>query len=214
MRKMSMLFAAALVAGTIGSAVALPGGAGAPPPSGGGSNGMPQMPSKQEIEKHIKDYLDSCSTADAEWQKVKISYKQIPSDPTEVLKSTGALPQGAKGDAAMKQFMPMARPYIDKYMGELGTFTNDVEVSVGKVKLAPAQYTFGLVVQDLAPVQIKITGKGLKAPVTVPLKASAAKTPYAKLAIEVKEGKKDDFTIEVGFGPRLCVGKMQLVVAK
>ena len=211
------LLAAAFVIGTVGIAFGGGGGAGGGGGNpGGGSNPYGGgMPSKQEIEKKVKEYLDGLPATDAEWQKIKITYKPVPSDPAEVIKGTGAVPAGGKADAAVKQYMPMAKPYIEKSMAEIGKLTNEPEFTAGKTKIVAGEYEFGIVLNDLTPVAIKISGKTLKAPAQVPLKATPAKTPYAKLAIEIKEGKKEgEFTIEVGFGAVLGTAKFQLAAAK
>lgn len=185
-----------------------PGGGGGGPtpggPGGGSGGGAAGMPSRQEIEKRIKEYLDSRPEVRAEWGRITITYKAVETDPVELLKNSGQLPPNVKPDLAAKQFLPLAKPYIEKYMGEIGKLTADVEFKYKSAKLAPAEYTFGLVMQDLTPVAVKIAGKTLRSPVTLPLRKQAVADPYATLSVLMKDGKSEgEFLIDVGFAAAL-----------
>src|SRR5205085_4441320 len=96
----------------------------------------------------------------------------------------------------------------------LGKLVGDIEFKWKSNKFVPAEYTFGVVVDgpEMVPVAIKLAGKALKAPVTIPLKATPAAQPYASLSVEVKAGKKEgEFSIEVGFGKILGIAaKLEL----
>lgn len=181
------------------------------PPGGG----YPQMPSKEEIEKRIKEEMDKLPTETAEIEGVKITYKAVPTDPLEIVKQSGQLPPGQNPDQAAKQFMPLARPYIEKNMAEIGSFVAEREVKFKSVKLKPGTYTFGVSVDmtDLVPVAVLISGGDLKKPIAIPLKNGAAKSPYATLKIELTTSKSsaNDFVIGVGFAKILGVtGKFTL----
>lgn len=179
------------------------GGGGGPTPGGpggGSGGGAAGMPSRQEIEKRIKEYLDGRPELRAEWGRLTITYKAIETDPVELLKNSGQLPPNVNPDVAAKQFLPLARPYIEKYMGEIGKLVADVEFKYKSTKLAPAEYTFGFVMQELTPVAVKIAGKTLRSPLTIPLKHQPAKDPYATLNVAMKDGKKEgELLIDVGF---------------
>jgi hypothetical protein len=184
---------------------------------GGGSNaGAAGMPSKEEIEKKIKEQFDALPERVAELGRVKITYKPIPTNPIDIVQGLGPLPQGMKPEQAVKQFMPLARPYIDKYMAEVGKLITDVDLKTKAGKLAPAEYTFGLVMDELRPVAIRLTGKSLKSPMTLPLKGTAAQSPFASLLVELKESKKEDeFGIDVGWDKVLGQpAKIQILKAK
>ncbi len=185
------------------------------PPGGGGPGGAggAGIPSKQEIEKRIKEELDKIPDTTVEWQKFKLTYKAIPTDPGEIIKNAGGLPPGMNPDQAAKQFGPMARPYIEKYLGEIGKLVADEEFKLKSTKLPAAEYTFGIVMEELTPIAIRLTGKTLKAPLTVPLKNQAAPSPHATLKVEIKESKKpEEFTIDVGFAKvQGAAGKFTLV---
>jgi hypothetical protein len=185
------------------------------PPGGGGAGAGGGIPSKQEIEKAIKEELDKIPETTTELGKVKISYKAVPSDPTEALKNSGKLPPGMKPDQAAKQFAPMARPYVEKFLAEVGKLVTEQEFKLKSTTIKPAEYTFGIVVSDpdLSPVAIVISGKTLKAPIKLPLKPQAAPGSFDKLKVEIKDGKKagEEFTIEVGFAKGLgAAGKFEL----
>jgi hypothetical protein len=228
MRSTRLLLAAALAIGMVGYAAADPGGIGGGGGGGGpggvggggggggggtGNGGTPttQMPSKQEIEKKIKEQIDNLSDSEAEWSKWKVVYKKVPSDPVEIIKSSGQLPAGGNAEAAAKQFMPIARPYIMKTMAEIGKLIANEDFTAGHTKLAAAEYGFGVLVNDdLIPVGIVLTGKSLRSPLKLPLRATAAKDPYSALVITLVEGKKDDFTLEVGFGRALSTATFKL----
>ena len=189
-----------------------PGGGGGG--SGGGGSGAAGMPSKQEIEKRIKDYLDSLPDRTAEMGRIKVIYKPVPSDPVEIVKASGQLPAGVDPEKAAKQYLPLARPYVEKAMGEIGKLIADIEFKWKSTKFVPAEYVFGVVVDgpEMTPVAIRLAGKSLKAPVVIPLKATPATQPYASLTVEVKAGKKEgEFSIEVGFGKVLAIAsKLEL----
>jgi hypothetical protein len=197
------------------SQVPPPPGGGAPPGGGGGGSGSGAgagagMPSKAEIEKRIKEELEKLPERTAELGRIKILYRAVPSDPIELLKSSGAVPPGVNAEAAAKQFMPIVRPLLDKQMAEIGKLITDEEFKVKTTKVVPAEYTFGLVMQDTQPVAIRLTGKELKQPLIIKLKGSLASTPYSSLVVEVKEvpnAKKGEFTIDVGFGKVLGAGQ-------
>lgn len=224
-RILSIALVAALFAGvapSVGLAQGVPGGGGGMPggPGGGGGgsgggSGAGGMPSKQEIEKKIKEYLDSLPDREAEMGRIKVIYKPVPSDPAEIIKATGQIPAGANVDQAVKQYLPLARPYIAKALGEIGKLIADIEFKYKSSKLVPAEYVFGVVLDESAemiPVAIRLSGKTLKAPVTIPLKPTQATQPYASLTVELKAGKKEgEFSIEVGFGKVLGIAsKLEL----
>ncbi len=181
------------------------------PPGGG----YPQMPSKEEIERRIKEEMDKLPSETAEIEGVTITYKAVPTDPLEIVKQSGQLPPGQNPDQAAKQFLPLARPYIEKNMAEIGTLVATREVKIKSVKLKPGSYTFGVSVDmtDLIPVAVLISGGDLKKPLAVPLKNGAAKSPYATLKIELTTPKSStsEFVIGVGFAKVLGVaGKFSL----
>src|SRR5206468_3763704 len=161
-RSLALTFAAALAVLAGGPSPVL---SQVPPGGGGGGAGAGGIPSKQEIEKAIKDELDKIPETTTELGKVKISYKPVPSDPTETLKNSGKLPPGMKPDQAAKQFAPMARPYVEKFLAEVGKLTTETEFKLKSTTIKPAEYTFGVVVSDpdMNPVAIVISGKSLKA---------------------------------------------------
>ena len=82
------------------------------------SQGVPPggMPSKAEIEKRIQEELDKLEDKTSEVEGVKLTYKPIPANPVDVIKASGQVPPGVDPDQAAKQFGPMAKPYIEKYM--------------------------------------------------------------------------------------------------
>jgi len=192
------------------------GGGAAGGGSGGANAGAAGLPTKAEIEKKIKEQLDALPERTTELGRVKIIYKPVPCDPAEVIKNSGQIPQGMNPDQAVKQFLPMARPYIEKYMLEIGKLVTDVELKTKTGKLVPAEYTFGLIMDDMNPIGLLIQGKTLKSPMKLPMKPSAAQTPFGSLVIELKESKKEDeFGLEVGFGKALWQpAKIQIVKAK
>jgi hypothetical protein len=160
------------------------------------------MPSKAEIEKRIQEELDKLPDESSELEGVKLTYKGVPSNPADVVRSAGGqLPPGTNPDAAAKQFGPMARPYIEKYLGKVGKLKVDREFKQKSAKIGPGEYVLGLVMDDLTPVAVTISGGSLKAPVQAPIKPGAAPaSPYDKLKIDVKAGKSaDEFVFSVGF---------------
>lgn len=165
------------------------------PPGGG-------MPSKAEIEKRVNEEFEKLPDESSELEGVKLTYKAIPSNPADVAKQAGQMPPGVDPDQAAKQFGPMARPYIEKYLGKVGKLHVAKELKQKSAKIPEGEYTFGLVMEELTPIGVTISGGTLKAPVQVPIKAgNAPATPFDKLKIEVKAGKaKDEFVFAVGFG--------------
>lgn len=165
-------------------------------PPGGGN-----IPSKQEIEKRLEEEFNKLPDETAELEGVKVVYKAIPTDPKEALKSSGQLPPGSDPEQVAKQFAPMARPYIEKYAGKVGKLTVEKEFKYRATKVVPGEYTFGLVMDDLTPVAVSITGGSLRAPLQVPIAAGKPPAePYAALKVTVVEGKtKGDFAFAIGF---------------
>lgn len=161
------------------------------------------MPSKEEIEKRVKEEMDKLPSETTEIDGVKIEYKAVPTDPLEIVKRSGQLPPGMNPDQAAKQFLPLARPYVEKNMAEIGTLTCTRDVTLKSLKLKAGTYTFGLGVDmtELVPITVIFSGGDLKKPVALPLKRGAAKTPHDTLKVELAGVKKkdDEFTIGVGF---------------
>ena len=188
----SFALAAALMFGLASSGIAQI------PPGGG------NIPSKEEIEKRIEEEFAKLPDETAEIEGARLLYKAIPTDPVEVIKASGQLPAGANPDAVAKQFLPMARPYVEKYLGAIGKLELKKEVTLKsgklKAKLAPATYDFGLVMEELVPIAIRISGGELKAPLTVPLRTEQVAEHAATLKIELRPSKvKGEFAIEVRF---------------
>ncbi|MFC1705388.1 hypothetical protein ACFL59_01030 [Planctomycetota bacterium] len=170
------------------------------------AQGMPRMPTPQEIEKRIQEEFDKLPTEKVEHEVIAIEYKAMPTDPHEIVKKAvgNQLPPGMNVDQAIKQFMPMARPYVEKWAAKLGSMTVSKEVKYKSLKLKPDQkYDFGLVLDQLTPIGIQIGGGNLKAPVKLPLKRKKPERKYDTMFVEVvpaKKGKQDKLNIQVGFG--------------
>lgn len=159
-------------------------------------------PSRQEIEKRIKEELDRLEDATSELEgTVKLTYKPIPTDPVDLVKNSGQLPPGANADAMAKQYAPMARPYIEKYAGTLGKLKVEKEFKFKTTKVSPGEYTFGLIMDEFVPIAVAISGAPLKTAIQVPIRPGKPPTePFSALKVEVRPGKKpDEFVFVVGF---------------
>ena len=164
-----------------------------------------QMPTKQQIEKELESAFAKIPEEKTETADVaSLSYKPIPTDALTAVQDSGQqLPPGTNADQAAKQFGPMAKPYIEKVAGKLGTLTVKVALKAKSVTLAPGDYSFGLIMEEMNPVGITISGGALKAPLQLPLKAIAQpKEPYKHFKCELRAGKAEgDLVFWVGFGP-------------
>jgi hypothetical protein len=91
---------------------------------GRGGQQMPKLPSPEEMEKKIGEFLDKCPTTSAELEGMcKLTYKEIPTSPDEIGKLIGEeyknqIPKGVDIDAAMKQFQPQIQEALNKYLTE------------------------------------------------------------------------------------------------
>jgi hypothetical protein len=168
------------------------------------SQGIPPgaMPTPQEIERRISEEFDKLPDRTSEIEGAKLTYKAIPTDAAEALRQTGQLPSGMDADELARHYGAMVRPSIEKYCGRVGKLALERPLKSGSVKIPPGEYTFGLVMQNLLPVAVAISGGALKAPLQVPLKQkNPPAAPHATAEIELKAGKaKNEFTIAVGFG--------------
>jgi hypothetical protein len=165
----------------------------------------PGIPSKAEIEKQLKAAFEKIPDETSEIADVAtLTYKPIPTDALTAIEDSGQqMPQGMNPENAAKQFGPMAKPYIEKYCGMLGKLEVKKELKTKSGKLAPGTYVIGLVMEELNPVGVTISGGSLKAPIQIPLKAVAQPAqPYKHFKCELRPGKADgELVIWVGFGP-------------
>jgi hypothetical protein len=172
-----------------------------------GPGGMPKIPTREEIEKRIKAELEKLPKVTAEHGGVKITYREVPSDPAELIKRGIQIPPGMNVDQLVKQYGPMVQPIINKHMQEIGTLETTATLRYRSKKIPEGSYTFGVVFNNITPTGLLIQGGKLKKPVGIALKRKATKQPVRALQIQMKEEKKkkDYFRIYLGF--HLTVGK-------
>lgn len=166
---------------------------------------VPQMPTPEEIEARIEKEMDKLPTIKVEDDVLEISYKQVPSDPKEIVKKAagGQLPPGMDPEQAIKMYMPLARPYIAKAFGTIGKLKVKQDVKINSKKLPAGDYVFGLIMEGEYPVGVLISSETLRKPLKLPLKRAKAKTPFENLDVKVViKGKSKPYRVfEVGFGP-------------
>lgn len=169
---------------------------------------IPQMPSKEEIERRVEEELSKLPSKKAESEVIAIEYKELPTDPVSIVQkvAAGQLPPGMNAEQASKQFLPMARPYIEKYAQKLGTLTPKSEVKYKSTTLSEGvTYEFGLIMDDLLPIGLRIAGEDLKRPLTIPLRTGAGPSKVDPMQVEVLADKSSakKFKLVVHFGERL-----------
>jgi hypothetical protein len=156
--------------------------------------GMPGMPSPEEIERRIQEELDKIPDTTVGDDVMEITYKAVPLDPNEIVKRAaaagGQLPAGMTPDQIAKQVLPMARPYIERTFAEIGTIRVTGIVAYKSAKLEEGEYIFGLVMNGMTPVGVRIAGASLKREVRVPFRASRSKELHSELKLDVEEDER------------------------
>ncbi|GIW71786.1 MAG: hypothetical protein KatS3mg102_1328 [Planctomycetota bacterium] len=163
------------------------------------------MPTPAEIERRIKQEIERLPSATATNDALAIRYKQVPTDPKEVIRravAAGQLPPGIDPDQAVQQFLPVARPYIEKAMGEIGTVKVLRPLAYRSQKLPAGEYVFGLLMQGVQPIGIRIADARTGAELRIPLRSGRAAEPHPVLLVELdpsRSGGKPAHEVRIGF---------------
>ncbi len=159
------------------------------------AQGMPPLPGPAEIEQRIQDEIEKLPSVKSEHELITIEYKQLPTDPNTFVKQAagGAAPPGMDIDQLIKQFTPMARPFIAKAATTIGTLQTTKDLKYGRLTLkAETIYDFGIVLVKDSPVGVVIGGGELKKPVQLKLKRKGNKENHDVHGVEAEPAKKND----------------------
>jgi len=174
------------------------------------AQGMPQMPTPQEIDRRIQEEMDKLPVRKVEHEVMTIEYREMPTDITELVKRAagGQVPQGVNIDQLMKQYMPMARPYVEKHAAKLGTVKVTKSVKCKSLTLKPDEiYDFGLVLDGTVPIGILIGGPTLKAAAKIPLKGMKNDQTFDPMEVRVEAAsEKSDKKLNVVVGFAAVLG--------
>ncbi|MHC4390467.1 MAG: hypothetical protein ACYS22_04020 [Planctomycetota bacterium] len=164
------------------------------------AQGMPPMPTPEEIDQRIQAELDKLPMATVECEAFTIEHKVVPTDFLQLVKQAagGQIPPGMNADQLAKQYLPMARPYIEKHLGKIGTLTAKKTVKLKSLKLKEGEvYDFGLLFKDMLPYGIQFAGGDLKKAARLPLKRGKGQVKVDPIVIEVVPDKKSDKKLSI-----------------
>lgn len=184
MKRAIGIFSAALV--MVAAASATPAFAQAPP-------GIDPA----QIEGMIKAELDKAPQKEIQIEGIcKITYKEIPSDPAELVKNNPQLqqyiPAGFNMDAMAKQYAPMIQEYLNKYLADIATFEAFVDLKFKSKKIPTGKYKMGLAFTGADIEGAQIYGEGLEKPIQIKFKTKVNPTPSATLVIELEKNEKEE----------------------
>jgi len=172
--------------------------------------GVPKMPSREEIDAKIKAALDGLpeTTAAHEDGIVTFKYKSIPMDPKEVAelagmgKNTPGVPKGVNVDGYIKQYGPMIQQKLNEYLANAGTVVVTKEFKLRSKTIPVGEHKFGLAFKGEKVAALIIFGEKIGKKVVVKLKAKKLGTPSAFVIKVVKDKKKPEerFNVLVAFG--------------
>ncbi|RME72364.1 MAG: hypothetical protein D6776_08845 [Planctomycetota bacterium] len=157
--------------------------------------GLPGMPSPEQIERRIAEEMEKLPERTVTDEVFEIRYKPVPIDLREVARraaaaAAGQLPQGVSPEQAAKQLLPMARPYIERAYGEIGTLQVKRPVAYRSKRLEPGEYLLGLILKGDSPIGIRIHGAKLERELRIPFRGARSKQPHPELKLEVEVADK------------------------
>lgn len=159
-----------------------------------------QMPSPEEIDKKVKETLDSLPKVEAKLEGVcTFVYPEVPSDPKEIAKRIGGsagAPAGVDIDSLAKQYGPMVQKYLAKHLQRFGKLKVETPFKVRSKTVPKGDHEFGFLIQgntvkDQRIAAVIIYVEGEKKPIAIKMKAKKAPM-QEKLEIELKKDKKKD----------------------
>jgi len=177
-------------------------------PSLAHAQGMPPMPTREQIEARVQEELDKLPTKTVENDLFSLVYKELPTDPIEYAKQAagGQIPPGIDPNVVAKQALPFVRPVIAKYAQALGTLTPKVNLKLKSKKLSEGTaYTFGLVMNGMKPLGIVLSGGDLKRALKVAFRRGRQSPPANPMRVELipDKRKKDRCRIHVAYAELL-----------
>lgn len=200
MKRLVRLSLAALVIALGAPAYAQGGG-------GGGKGGFDpsKLPKPEEIKAKAKEYLEKAPEVTAEIDGiVKITYKQIPTDPKKIAEMLGKeYKDQAKGfdiEAALKQYAPQIQETLNEVLREGGTFEAIAELKLKSKVIKKGSYKMGFEFDGEKPTRILLEIPGEKKPLGIPLTSKQVPDlPELQIKCEQDKKKKEKFVILVGF---------------
>jgi len=139
------------------------------------AQGMPPggMPTNEEIRQRIEEgiarVVEAAPEAEVEIEGiVKITYKQIPTNPEEVaellgqeLGQGGQVPQGVDVDQMLNMYQGQITEVLNEHMRHLGTFEALVDLKVKSKDIPTGEWEFGIEFDGERPIALVIRGEDL-----------------------------------------------------
>ncbi len=177
------------------------------------AQGMP-IPSPEQIDQQIATAIANLPVVDAEEDEaaavfpVDVRYRELPTDPVELLRSQVPSIPGQDPAALVKQFLPQAMPSVREHARDIGTLVCSQELKLGRERIPAGEHILGVIFNETVyqPEALVIHGDLLEEDVVIKLKTKRSKEEFDVLRITIV-GKRKDFTLAVGWGATISSSK-------
>ena len=163
----------------------------------------PNMPSREEILAKIQEAMPKLLERSPEESLevagvCKLTYKQIPTEPSKIAEALGEdlggrqLPPGQKIDQYIGMFKNEITEALNEIMSNVGTFEALQPIKVKSKTIPVGEHRIGLVFEGEKPVGIRIFNEDpekLEKPIDIRLKTKSIDAQES-LALQIKEPKK------------------------
>lgn len=180
------------------------------------AQGMP-IPTPEQIDQQIATAIANLPLVEAEEDEaaaeyaIDVRYRELPTDPVELVRSQVPAIPGQDPAALARQFLPQALPRIQEHALDLGTLTCSQDLKVGRERIPAGEHTLGILFADgqYQPEALVIHGDALEEAVVIKLKTKASKETFDALKISIV-GNRKDVTLTVGWGATISTSKKAL----